>query len=302
MEGKTMKLAELIVELASSGTKHVLKFARAANVTKVIYTGSFSNVLHPDYSWNPIVVTESGKLIERVARYYINLFLLDWNSQTADDCKKLGLHPWCMHTAAQVIAEREIWNFSDANPDIDITSSTFTSYSISKAILTPRFCAVLPGFPFGPYGRGQAVDLHRSGTFAWVSELLNGPPSRTSIPNAAPFSPNYVHIADVARAHVTALRVGPLKTPQRKRILLVAGYMLWSEVIVHLAKVIPELRLRLPSPTGSTAVQPSEYARFEARNAREILGIEEYRSWQEAIEDAVKDMLRVELKTPGPRT
>jgi hypothetical protein len=124
-----MNVAKLIVESASSGMKHVLKFARAANVMKVIYTGSFSNVLHPDYSWNPIVVTESGKLTGRATRHYIiyiNLFLLDWNSQTADDSNRLGLHPWCMHTAAQVIAEREVWNFADANPNIDVTSSTFS--------------------------------------------------------------------------------------------------------------------------------------------------------------------------------
>jgi hypothetical protein len=40
-----------------------------------------------------------------------------------------------MHTAAQVIAEREVWNFAEANPNIDVTSSTFTFYSISKLFL-----------------------------------------------------------------------------------------------------------------------------------------------------------------------
>jgi hypothetical protein len=64
VQGQTMQVANLIVESASSGTKHVLKFAHAANVTKVIYTGSFSNMLHPDDSWSPIVVTENGKSIE----------------------------------------------------------------------------------------------------------------------------------------------------------------------------------------------------------------------------------------------
>jgi nucleoside-diphosphate-sugar epimerase len=158
---------------------------------------------------------------------------------------------------------------------------------------------VLPGFPFGPYGRGQAVDQHRSGTFAWVTKLLHGPPGRPMTPNGPPFSPNYVHIADVARAHVAALRVGPLDPPRRKRILLVAGYVLWHEVIVHLAEAMPEVRERLPSPTCGTGRRPAEYAQFEARNAREILGIDEYKSWQEAIEDAVKDMLRVESRMPG---
>ena len=61
VKGQVMKAAKLIVESGSSGTKHILKFARVANVTKVIFTGSFSNVLHPDDSWNPIVVTEGGK-------------------------------------------------------------------------------------------------------------------------------------------------------------------------------------------------------------------------------------------------
>lgn len=62
--------------------------------------------------------------------HYTNLALLDWNRQTEEDGKKLGLHPWCIHTASRVIAERELWKFSDANPDIDVTSSKFsTPYS-----------------------------------------------------------------------------------------------------------------------------------------------------------------------------
>ena len=61
-----------------------------------------------------------------MACIHTNLVLLDWNSQTEEDGKKLGLHPWCLHTAARVIAERELWKFSDANPDIDVTSSTFS--------------------------------------------------------------------------------------------------------------------------------------------------------------------------------
>ncbi|KAI0298400.1 hypothetical protein B0F90DRAFT_1818763 [Multifurca ochricompacta] len=263
VRGQVMKMAKSIVESGSCGTKHVLEHARAANVKKVVHTGLFSNVLHPDDSWSPVVATEE-----------------DWNSQTADDCQKLGLHPWCLHTAARVIAERELWKFADANPDIDVTS-------------------ILPGFPFGPYGRGQAIDEHRAGTFAWVSALLHGPPGRPMIPNAPPFSPNYVHVKDIARAHVAALRVGPLDPPRRKRVLLVAGYVQWPEVVKHLAETIPRIRERLPSLAWGPEKRPVTYAQFEARNAREILGIEEYRSWQEAMEDAVRDMVKVESRMPG---
>lgn len=61
VKGQVVNTARLIVESGSNGIKHVLAYARAAKVTKVIYAGSFANVLHPDDSWNPIVVTENGK-------------------------------------------------------------------------------------------------------------------------------------------------------------------------------------------------------------------------------------------------
>ncbi|KAF8477705.1 hypothetical protein DFH94DRAFT_89549 [Russula ochroleuca] len=265
VKGHAMNTANLIMESGSSGTRHVLEHARAANVKRVIHTGSFANVLHPDDSWNPIVVTED-----------------DWNSQTQEDCKTLGLHPWCLQTAARVIAERELWKFSDANPDIDVTS-------------------ILPGFQFGPYGRGQATDLQRTGTFAWISALLHGPPGRPMTPNAPPFSPNYVHVADVARAHVAALRTGPLDPPRRKRVLLVAGYMLWHEVIAHLTEAMPEIKERLPSAMCGPGPQAMAYARLETKNAREILGIEDYKSWRDAIEDAVRDLLRVDSNMLRPQ-
>ncbi|KAF8263095.1 hypothetical protein EI94DRAFT_1832490 [Lactarius quietus] len=216
VRGKTIEEARSAVESASCGAKHVLEYAQAAGIKKIIYSGTFQNALHPLESWNPIAITED----------------------------------------------------------------------------------VLPGFTFGPYGCGQAIDEHYSGTFAWVSELLHGPPGRSMIPNAPPFSPNYVHVADVAQAHVAALRVGKLDSPQRrKRVLLVAGYVLWPEVVAHLTEAMPELRERLPSLAGGPDPrQVSSFARFETRNAREILGIVKYKGWKEAIEDAVKDMLKVESR------
>ena len=139
VKGKVSTTANSVMESASSGTRHVLAYARAANLTRVILTGSFANVLHPDESWVPIVATEEGKVIERLRSSRTNLLVLDWNPQTPDEVKKLGLHPWCMHTAARVTAERELWKFSDANPNIDVTSSTFPFPfpSIPLPLLTP---------------------------------------------------------------------------------------------------------------------------------------------------------------------
>ncbi len=61
--------------------------------------------------------------------------LADWNSQTEDDCNKLGLHPWCLHTVASVIAERELWKLAEANSEIDVTASTFPF----SPLLNPKY-------------------------------------------------------------------------------------------------------------------------------------------------------------------
>ena len=61
MKGQNTEKAKSIVESASVGTQHVLGYARAANVKKIVHTSFFANVLHPDDSWTPIVVTEDGK-------------------------------------------------------------------------------------------------------------------------------------------------------------------------------------------------------------------------------------------------
>ena len=58
---KTVEEARSAVESASSGTKHVLEYAKTVGVKKTIYSGTFQNALHPLNSWNPITITENGK-------------------------------------------------------------------------------------------------------------------------------------------------------------------------------------------------------------------------------------------------
>lgn len=126
VRGKTIEEARSTVESAGSGTKHVLGYAQAGSVKKIVYTGSFQNALHPRDSWSPITITED-----------------DWNPQTEDDCDELGLHPWCLHTAASVIAERELWKFADTNPQVDVTSSTFP-FPLSPFLPPPSLTPTRP--------------------------------------------------------------------------------------------------------------------------------------------------------------
>ncbi|KAN0139334.1 hypothetical protein V8E53_002835 [Lactarius tabidus] len=142
-----------------------------------------------------------------------------------DDCNKLGLHPRCLHTAASVIAERELWKFADTNTRVDVTSST-SPLPLPSLTLTLQFSLALRS--------GLAVVARRSTSRS--SSVLHGSLSCTTARpiDAPPFSPNCIHVADVARTHVTALRVCPLNFQQRcKRVLHVAGYVLWPEEIAH---------------------------------------------------------------------
>jgi hypothetical protein len=84
-------------------------------------------------------------------------------------------------------------------------------------------------------------------------------------------------------------------------VLLVAGYMRWHEVIAHLTEAMPEIKERLPSAMCGPGPQAMAYARLETKNAREILGIEDYKSWRDAIEDAVRDLLRVDSNMLRPQ-
>ena len=61
IRGKTIEEARSAVESASNGMKHVLEYAKAAGVKKIVYSGTFQNALHPLNSWNPITITENGK-------------------------------------------------------------------------------------------------------------------------------------------------------------------------------------------------------------------------------------------------
>ena len=75
------------------------------------------------------------------------------------------------------------------------------------------------------------------------------------------------------------LRVGPLNPLQRrKRMLLVAGYVLWPEVVAHLSEAMPKIRERLPSLAGGPSPRQVSSAWFKTCNACKILGIEEYKA------------------------
>ncbi|KAI0263975.1 hypothetical protein BC834DRAFT_1042584 [Gloeopeniophorella convolvens] len=247
---------EIMVRNTVEATKRVLDYARHAGIKKIIATGTFGNVLHPDDAYITKTFSED-----------------DWNPQTLEDAKKPGTHPWAVYTAAKVSAERAVWEFAGANKDIDITT-------------------ILPGFVFGPLGCGQSVDAAPGGTFNWVRALITGEKGRPLLANSPPFSPNYVHVWDVATLHVAALKAAPAPGMQR-RALAVAGTVLWPQVSEYLAKSHPQLKDRV-GVVPEDYVAPATIAIFENRNAA-ALGLSSFKGWVEAFDDAADALLSLEV-------
>lgn len=191
----------------------------------------------------------------------------DWNPQTREEVLKPGTHPWAVYTASKAVAEKEIWKFADEHKDVDVTT-------------------ILPSFVHGPHAPDQAVD-NFTGTPSILYSLISGPKGRPA-PGPDVLSPAVVHVEDVARAHVLALEAAP--STERKRILVNADYLLWKDAVKHLEKVRPELKDRLPSLENAEPV-PATYAKFETKNAEKFLGIKQWKSWQQMVEEGIDDLL-----------
>ncbi|KAI0264000.1 hypothetical protein BC834DRAFT_971055 [Gloeopeniophorella convolvens] len=193
------------------------------NHEKIAVTGTFGSVLHPDDAYTTKTSSED-----------------DWNPQTLEDAKKPGTHPWAVHTAAKVSDERAVWEFADANKDIDIITN-----------------CPLP---------------------------VNSPP----------LSPNYVHVWDDATLHVAALKAAPAPGTQR-RVLAVAGTVLWPQTLECLAESHPQLKDRA-CVVSEDYVVLATIAAFENKNAA-VLGLSSFKGWVEAFGDAVDALLSLKVSS-----
>lgn len=122
-----------------------------------------------------------------------------------------------------------------------------------------------------------------------VYALIKGPKGRP-IPNQVLF-PNFIHVADAAKAHVLALAAPPSKTP--KRLIVNGGSVTWKHAAQYLAESRPDLKDRLPVITGDEKV-PEVWAKFDTSSAERLIGLKDYINWKETISSTVDDILKRE--------
>lgn len=150
---------------------------------------------------------------------------------------------------------------------------------------------VHPPFIYGPYGHCQVTDndsFVRLNSNGLLYALISGSPDR-SLSTQSSVMPMFVHVSDLARAHVLALKTPPSKQP--KRILISGGSFTWQDAIELIAKMRPQLQHRLPKYEEANA-QPC--ASLDTSSARQILGIKRYRGWRETVLETIDSLIRME--------
>ncbi|EIM81632.1 NAD-P-binding protein [Stereum hirsutum FP-91666 SS1] len=253
---------EVILTSAVSGTIRVMDAIAEAGVNKVIVTSSVSSLFDLDYLWTDRVFGEK-----------------DWSSATREDALKPGVHPLTIYAVSKTLSEKAIRDFETKHPDMDIAT-------------------IHPSYIYGPAGRGQIIDVPADGTNSFVYELIK-PKSSPRPPLPPPQSmltPTFVHISDVACAHVLLLSVPPFPAGECKRIVLKDGFIHWKDATEYLEKTRPELEHRLYEiPEG---YQTETCVSFDGSSAESVLGMKEgeYKGWKETLDDTINDILEREKR------
>lgn len=108
------------------------------------------------------------------------------------------------------------------------------------------------------------------------------------------------NVKDIARAHVDALSNPPLPalsdgTRERKRLIVYAGNMFWTDVIDHIREKWPQISDRLVKREVVEAVQMT-VATYDTNFTNKVLGWsqEGYIGWKQTVDETVDTLLKWE--------
>ncbi|KAJ4481088.1 hypothetical protein J3R30DRAFT_3681914 [Lentinula aciculospora] len=212
---------------AVEGVLNVLRQAEKAGVHKVVVTSTILTAFTPQYTFS----TD------------------DWFAITKEEALKTEGVPAYM--AAKTLAEKEVWNFADAHPQMDITTIN-PPYLYGSA--TKEFTSYL-----------TAPSLTLISTLINVYKLLNPK-------GAYPDQPLYCDVRDVAKAHIGALSSPPPSIAGRKRIHISSPHdTVFADIIKAVNEKRPELKDRLTKTTPPEF--PFKKLNYDSKRVEEVCGL-----------------------------
>ncbi|GAA5896557.1 hypothetical protein JCM5296_004176 [Sporobolomyces johnsonii] len=241
---------------AVDGTLSVLKAAKAAGIKRVVVTSSFAAVTNFEKGgpWRDYTYTDA-----------------DWNPTTLEQAIEPGRPGAFVYSASKTLAEHAAHDFGTANPDMVIVTLN------PPMIYSPPLQSI-----------SSASEVNTSSNA--IYSLINGEEGREAPWNRLPL---FVATEDVALAHVRALEVEEEKV-KGKRFLLCGGSFTWEDAIRHLQTARPQLSSRLPKLPSTDKDADKPIAKLDCTPAKEILGIHEFKPWQDVLERTIDRLVEVE--------
>jgi len=248
---------QAVAESVLLGYSNLLQQAESAGIKKLIVTGTvvsvlslgdhaklYSNHVYSEKEWNDNLKNAEGPHVDNIDAYI----------------------------AAKTLAERQLWDFADNHPDIDITT----------ILPTWIYGPFVPGFPIR---RGEVADMSTNG-YIWDYVLFPGPKNHKMAPRMTIPLPLCVDVRDCARAHILALQK-TVKFDGQQRILVSGPGFTYKEAVEYLEASRPSLSHQLPDT--SEAVD-GPYAKVDTERSQECLGMQ-YRDWRTTVDDTVDSLL-----------
>lgn len=269
---------------------NLVRQAASASVKRVVVTSS--------------VITTQGKRKHEFLYDDIVLTEADWNPASIETALEVvkNQNLFEIYGTAKTVAERELWKFAEAHPEIDITTSEYCSrWLFSLCIQNYRLeYPVNPSYIYGPLTAGTEIrkgDFQALSTVAYFYQNILPPSGSSATIDRIKQEniPMTIDVRDVARAHILALRSPLTSEVGRKRILITGPSLTWVDSVIHLRKVMPELADRLPKVAeGAEDKKPLVAPTVDTSRAKTVLGLDVYIDWRKTAEDTAKSLLDLE--------
>ncbi|KAF8228801.1 NAD(P)-binding protein [Tricholoma matsutake] len=239
------------LDSAKEGTLHILREALKAGIERVVVTTTIGTFLAPDFGPAFTGQTFTSK---------------DWSHASEEEAKEPGRSPFYVYLSSKYLAERALWEFVKAHPQLDVVT-------------------ILPSYVFGPYAETypRPITKENLGTNEVVYGIMKGPQIQ-----AIPF---VVHVHDAAKAHVLALDLPRNPGALERRYIVNGGNITWREAIDHLKITHPELNT---PPSSEYPDIPGPPSVIDASDTITDLKFGKFIDVKQTIDDAVVALQEVE--------